>query len=275
MQMNCLTGTIVHGKGKGTAAGFPTANLCCDAGAALPDEGVYAVLVHLNGDILAGVTNIGKRPTADDSREVTVETLILNFSGDVYGDRMTLEPVGFIRQTRPFESMQALHEQIQRDVQSAEKMLREYWKHNGALAFSAKETERIGEKLGRVLRGGDVVLLRGDLGAGKTVLTRGVAKGMGVTGSVSSPTFTLMHCHNGAVRLNHMDLYRLETDDEFYDAGLEDAMNGGSVCMIEWPEKCEGAMPEKRMTVAIEYGENEGERRVSIRPEGGFREVEL
>ena len=273
--MNCLTGTIVHGRGKGTAAGFPTANLCCDAGVRLPEAGVYATLVHLCGDVFAGVTNIGTRPTADNSREITVETLILDFSGDVYGDRMTLELAGYIRAIRTFESMEALHEQIERDAQTARRLLREYRKAPGTLTFTPGETERLGERLGRALRGGDVVLLRGDLGAGKTVLTRGVARGMGVSGAVSSPTFTLMHCHKGALRLNHMDLYRLETDDEFYDAGLEDAMNGGSVCLIEWPEKCEGAMPEKRLCVRIEYGENEGERRVSVQPEGGFREVDL
>ena len=276
MRMNCLTGIIVHGKGKGGPAGFPTANLCPDAGVSLPEYGVYATIAHLpDGVIREGVTNIGTRPTADDSADATIETLIEDYSGDLYGQRMTLEIAGFIRAIRPFASMEALREQIVRDGESAARLWREYAQNPGMLVLSPKEMETLGARLGRALRGGDVVLLRGDLGAGKTVFTRGVAQGMGVGGAVSSPTFTLMHCHKGALALNHMDLYRLETDDEFYDAGLEDAMNGQSVCMIEWPEKCEGAMPPKRLTVRIEYGEKEGERRVSIRPEGGFREINL
>lgn len=276
MRMNCLTGTIVHGRGKGGPAGFPTANLCLDAGGSLPEYGVYATFAHLpDGVIREGVTNVGTRPTADNSDAATIETLIEDYSGDLYGLQMTLEIAGFIRKIRTFASMEALREQIERDGKTAARLWREYAEKPGLLVLSQKEMETLGERLGRALRGGDVVLLRGDLGAGKTVFTRGVARGMGVSGAVSSPTFTLMHCHKGALALNHMDLYRLETDDEFYDAGLEDAMNERSVCMIEWPEKCEGAMPQKRLTVRIEYGEKEGERRVSIQPEGGFREINL
>ena len=89
--MICLTGTIVHGQGKGTAAGFPTANLCCNANVQLPQAGVYATRVHLDGHVYAGVTNIGTRPTADSSQQITIETLILDFSGDIYGDGMTLD----------------------------------------------------------------------------------------------------------------------------------------------------------------------------------------
>lgn len=140
---------------------------------------------------------------------------------------------------------------------------------------NAMETERLGQKLGQALCAGDVVLLRGNLGAGKTVFTRGVAKGLGITGPVSSPTFTLMHCHQGTVRLNHLDLYRLESDDEFYEAGLEEAMAEDAVCLMEWPEKCEGAMPETRLDVLIEYGEKEEERCITLKPCGGFREIEL
>ena len=84
---------------------------------------MYATRVHLDGHAYAGVTNIGTRPTADDSGKITVETLILDFSGDIYGDRMTLDVVGFIRSIRRFESMAALYAQIQRDAQAARTML--------------------------------------------------------------------------------------------------------------------------------------------------------
>ena len=121
--MICLTGTIVHGQGKGTAAGFPTANLCCNANVQLPQAGVYATRVHLDGHVYAGVTNIGTRPTADSSQQITIETLILDFSGDIYGDGMTLDVIGYIRGIHKFESMAALHAQIQRDAQTARTML--------------------------------------------------------------------------------------------------------------------------------------------------------
>lgn len=123
--MICLTGTIVHGQGKGTAAGFPTANLCCNANVQLPQAGVYATRVHLDGHVYAGVTNIGTRPTADSSQQITIETLILDFSGDIYGDGMTLDVIGYIRCIHKFESMAALHAQIQRDAQTARTMLEE------------------------------------------------------------------------------------------------------------------------------------------------------
>lgn len=123
--MICLTGTIVHGQGKGTAAGFPTANLCCNANVQLPQAGVYATRVHLDGHVYAGVTNIGTRPTADSNQQITIETLILDFSGDIYGDRMTLDVIGYIRGIHKFESMAALHAQIQRDAQTARTMLEE------------------------------------------------------------------------------------------------------------------------------------------------------
>ncbi|HIT69422.1 MAG TPA: tRNA (adenosine(37)-N6)-threonylcarbamoyltransferase complex ATPase subunit type 1 TsaE [Candidatus Aphodomonas merdavium] len=143
------------------------------------------------------------------------------------------------------------------------------------LTHDALQTQELGRKLGGLLRAGDVVLLRGDLGAGKTVFARGVAQGLGVSSPVSSPTFTLMHCHDGAVRLNHLDLYRLADENEFYDAGLDEAMDEGAVCLVEWPEKCEGAMPPRRLEVTIEYAQKEGERRIAINPCGGFREIWL
>ena len=91
-----LTGVVIHGQGKGGPAGFPTANLCRDAGEALPENGVYAALARLeDGKTYLGVTNVGTRPTADDSARVTIETLLIGYAGDLYGRRMTLDIVGF------------------------------------------------------------------------------------------------------------------------------------------------------------------------------------
>lgn len=102
---------------------------------------------------------------------------------------------------------------------------------------SADETRRIGQALGEAARPGDVLLLEGEFGVGKTVLVQGLAAGLGVNGSVTSPSFVLMVQHRGRLPLYHVDLYRLDgrLDDEMLDA-LADAEAAGGVCAIEWPE---------------------------------------
>jgi tRNA threonylcarbamoyladenosine biosynthesis protein TsaE len=102
---------------------------------------------------------------------------------------------------------------------------------------SADETRRIGRALGEAARPGDVLLLEGAFGVGKTVLVQGLASGLGVEGSVTSPSFVLMVEHRGRLPLFHVDLYRLDgrLDDEMLDA-LADAEDAGGVCAIEWPE---------------------------------------
>lgn len=140
---------------------------------------------------------------------------------------------------------------------------------------SEMETERIATALAAQLRPGDVLLLRGELGAGKTVFARGIARGLGITGPISSPTFTLLNCHEAAVPLHHFDLYRLEDADEFYAAGLQDAIGAPAVAIIEWPERAEEAMPVAHLEIQITYGPQDGERIIDILPVGGFREVAL
>lgn len=142
------------------------------------------------------------------------------------------------------------------------------------LSHSETETEQMGTSLAPQLRAGDVLLLRGELGAGKTAFVRGLAKGLGILEAVSSPTFTLMHVYDGEVPLHHLDLYRLSDADEFYAAGLDDAVGRDAIAVIEWPEMAEAALPEMRLVIALSYGEMEGERRLTATPEGGFREVE-
>lgn len=138
------------------------------------------------------------------------------------------------------------------------------------------ETERLGRALAAQLEAGDVVLLEGELGAGKSVLARGIARGLGIEGPVASPTFTLMQVYDGGrVPLRHMDLYRLADADEFYAAGLGDALDGGAVAVIEWPARAADALPARHLSIAIAYGDAEGERAVTILPMAGFREVSL
>ena len=139
---------------------------------------------------------------------------------------------------------------------------------------SETETFRFGFDLASRLEPGDVLLLSGDLGAGKSVLARGIARGLGVTGPVASPTFTLLNCHDdGRLPLRHFDLYRLSDEEEFYQAGLEEYTAPPAVSVIEWPERCLSALPEKHLRISIRYGNAENEREISLSPHGGFREV--
>ncbi len=124
---------------------------------------------------------------------------------------------------------------------------------------SAVETRALGEKLAARLRPGDVLLLEGDLGAGKSELTRGIAKGLGVAETVTSPSFTILNVYeSGRYPLYHFDWYRLESSEELYELGMDEFLGGDGIAVVEWPGRCPDAVPEGavriRMTAA---GENE------------------
>ena len=105
------------------------------------------------------------------------------------------------------------------------------------LSRSAEETFRAGERLGDILNDGDIVALYGELGAGKTVFAKGIAAGLGITEEVTSPTFTFLKEYEGKKKLFHFDLYRIEDEEELTNIGFFDYLQGGGVCVIEWPEK--------------------------------------
>ncbi|TME59118.1 MAG: tRNA (adenosine(37)-N6)-threonylcarbamoyltransferase complex ATPase subunit type 1 TsaE [Chloroflexi bacterium] len=105
---------------------------------------------------------------------------------------------------------------------------------------SPAQTEGAGEELGRRLRRGDLVLLKGELGAGKTTFVRGMARGTGSAAPVASPTFQLVRIYPGRVQLAHVDLYRLEKDDEVRDVGLDELLDAGAV-VVEWGERLTAA----------------------------------
>lgn len=108
------------------------------------------------------------------------------------------------------------------------------------ISHSPAETEALGEKLGRVARRGLVLALNGDLGAGKTQLVKGLARGLGVTARVHSPTFTLVNEYGGGrMKLFHLDLYRLETPTQILSAGIEEFLSPDGVAVIEWAERLE------------------------------------
>ena len=131
---------------------------------------------------------------------------------------------------------------------------------------SPAETEAVGAALGAVLQPGTVLAYRGDLGAGKTAFTRGLAKGLGCTDLVTSPTYTIVNEYlSGRIPLFHFDMYRLASSDDLWDIGWEDYLERGGVCAVEWSENVEDAL-EGAVNVTIEkLGEDA--RRITI--EGG------
>ena len=119
-----LRGVVVRGKGKGHLHGMPTANLAVEPGTVLPKEGVYAARVHLRGEEYAGLTNVGRRPSDDDMPHITVETYILDFSGDIYGEMLTLELLHYLRGIRRFEGgLDELREQLKKDEEDLRRLM--------------------------------------------------------------------------------------------------------------------------------------------------------
>lgn len=134
---------------------------------------------------------------------------------------------------------------------------------------SAEETYELGRKFGYDARAGCVITLDGDLGAGKTAFTRGLARGMGLPSRVTSPTFTIVNEYNdkdGVPRLFHFDTYRLSSCDDFYDAGLDEYFDRDGVCAIEWSSVIEEALPEERIALSISGNGNEREIRITFTP---------
>jgi len=121
---------------------------------------------------------------------------------------------------------------------------------------SEAETVNEGEKFGRTLNPGAVVALYGDLGAGKTAFTRGLAMGLGIEMPVSSPTFTIVNEYLGKIPLFHFDMYRLESESELFDIGWDEYLERGGVCAVEWSEKVPGAFSHGTIRVRLESPEN-------------------
>ena len=120
------------------------------------------------------------------------------------------------------------------------------------ITHTAIETEEEGRRLGETLRNGDVVSLRGSLGAGKTVLAKGIAKALGITEAIVSPTFTLVQEYDGKEKLYHLDLYRLSGEDEFESMGGEEFLYPDGITLIEWSEKIEDMLPDSTIFVTVD-----------------------
>lgn len=137
--------------------------------------------------------------------------------------------------------------------------------------LTPSSTRKFGERIGRRLRPGDVVLLSGELGAGKTVLAQGIGRGLGVTDPIKSSSFVIMNEYEGAeVRLYHADLYRLEDPEQVAELALDELAARG-VLVVEWPERALAELPADYLLVRLEYASGRG-RRIELEPKGGHYE---
>ena len=135
------------------------------------------------------------------------------------------------------------------------------------ISNSAQETEALGERLAARLQPGDVIAYTGDLGAGKTAFTRGLARGLGVADRVTSPTFTIVNEYEGGrLPLFHFDLYRMDSPEELFDIGWEDYLARGGVCAVEWSENVADALERDTVRVDIRRGGEESRRVISVEP---------
>lgn len=131
---------------------------------------------------------------------------------------------------------------------------------------SPEQTEKVGQALGNVIKPGTVIAYRGDLGAGKTAFTRGLARGLGSTELVTSPTYTIVNEYlGGRMPLFHFDMYRLASSDDLWDIGWEDYLERGGVCAVEWSENVADALEDPVFITIEKLGEDS--RRITI--EGG------
>ena len=132
------------------------------------------------------------------------------------------------------------------------------------ISDSVSDTEAIAEKLGRKLQSGNVVAYFGGLGMGKTAFTRGLAKGMGITADVASPTFAIVNDYGGTPPLVHFDMYKFESWDDLYSSGFFDYLDMGAVLAVEWSENIENALPDDTIRITIEKGESDNQRIITI-----------
>ena len=124
--------------------------------------------------------------------------------------------------------------------------------HADLVSRSEHDTRRIGERLGDLCRPGDLILLEGQLGAGKTALAQGIGRGLGVTATINSPTFTLVKEYAGRLPFYHVDLYRLDGPDEVADLGLDEYLERGGVCVVEWADRAGALWPASWLRMRLE-----------------------
>ncbi|TKC14442.1 tRNA (adenosine(37)-N6)-threonylcarbamoyltransferase complex ATPase subunit type 1 TsaE [Robertmurraya kyonggiensis] len=127
------------------------------------------------------------------------------------------------------------------------------------------ETMNFAKRLGQLLKPSDVIALEGDLGAGKTTFTKGLAEGLEIKKTVNSPTFTIIKEYHGRLPLYHMDVYRVE--DSYEDLGFDEYFEGSGVTVVEWAHLIEDQLPDELLTIQLKHGENDT-RTISLEPKG-------
>lgn len=137
-----------------------------------------------------------------------------------------------------------------------------------ARTASADETRAAAAAIAGLSRPGDLLLLAGDLGAGKTTFAQGFARALGVTEPVTSPTFTLLHAYEGDVRVLHADVYRMGALQEVLDLGLHEALDDGDIALVEWGDAASAALPSERLEVALAFGAGDDDRTIELRAVG-------
>lgn len=137
--------------------------------------------------------------------------------------------------------------------------------------YNVDDTTKLGTKLGKLLNAGDVVCLTGDLGVGKTHITKGIAQGLGITDTITSPTFTIVNEYdNGRLKLNHFDVYRVSDPDEIYAIGFDDYIFSDAVSIIEWANYIEEILPDDFLHINIKKDLTKGDdyRKIILTPYG-------
>jgi tRNA threonylcarbamoyladenosine biosynthesis protein TsaE len=139
---------------------------------------------------------------------------------------------------------------------------------------SPKETQEVGQVVGAQVRSGDILLLTGPLGAGKTCLAQGIACGLGVAGHIRSPSFVLMSRHRGRLTLYHLDLYRINDPLEAWDLGLEEQLFDEGVCVVEWADRAADLFPEACLWISLDYGQDQQDRIIILaEPPSRYRPI--
>ncbi len=139
------------------------------------------------------------------------------------------------------------------------------------ITHDAAQTRALGAALSAVLRDGDVVLLEGEMGAGKSEMARGIARGLGYDCPIPSPTFTLLNQYEGGrLKVHHFDLYRLSGPEELYESGLHEYIGADGVTLIEWSSVAPEAVPQDHLCLSL-FPLGEEERRVTLEEKGAFR----
>lgn len=142
------------------------------------------------------------------------------------------------------------------------------------MTTSAGETRALGMRLAKQLMAGDAIMLYGDMGAGKSELTRGIARGLGIEGAIPSPTFTIMQAYDsGRIPLYHFDWYRLASAEELYEMGMDEYLTGDGVAVVEWPSQAPQAVPEKYLRLTLTPTGSQG-RQIALETVGGFRSLD-